>query len=851
MAKIFQIRNRSTFATENSMGRAHMKHRSFLQSLAILAAGTAIVAPASAQGVLNGGFLGSYYPNGSFTGAPVFQRRDVRIAFNWNGNNAGGSVTPAYAAVGPQGVSAVWTGNIVPSTSETYNFSAAVSGNIIVTIKAPNGNWTALIDDRQVLPRTDQASFAMTAGQTYQIAVQYWQPTAVGGIQLSWSSPTIPSQTIEPATPLGLNIGYAGPNDPNLIFADAMKQAYPIQVYTDHSDASHPAAVDVNGWPTEDATIPVWTSHTEPGGTYNLRFTGQAQVTDWLGAGTFSSGGTSYGTVLPTGVGYDPTTNTTSATWTIAANATPTAVWFGFGATQRTTSSGSNTGVTNIQLLRPLTLNGATSQAPGELFTSEFKQLVNGFTAIRFMDFLATLNNEQVNWTDRVKPTDASQFQPTNGYGYQGKGAAWEYVVALCNETGKDAWINIPVNASDDYVTKLAQLMAYGSDGTAPYTAPQANPVYPPLNSNLKVYIEYSNEIWNEYFLQHQQLGAAALAEGQTGNSPLTYDGSTDTTVWYKRRIAERIKEISDLFRGVWGDAAMMTTIRPVDEFEYGDTAAFGQVGLNFLDAYYGNGDGKPHVPNPQPVNHYIWGTGAGWYSSINNDGAGTVSAMYASGLSSSVISTVATDANLAHAFGLHVAGYEGGFFIGNESGSTSTAQQALQLQANYASAASGLETQTVNLFYHYGGDMALVFNSVGSTYGVAGPTLHEQSTAKLAGIAAAASLGPATPLIGRAVPATLPVSTAAIASGSTALGGNLAAPGQYIDWTLNLAAAGKFTVTTDGSNLLGQGIYIDGVPAGTAGWTGSLAKGLHGVRIQDIASGGMTLKNLIVTTAP
>ncbi|MEI9984560.1 MAG: hypothetical protein WDN69_15960 [Aliidongia sp.] len=37
------------------------------------------------------------------------------------------------------------------------------------------------------------------------------------------------------------------------------------------------------------------------------------------------------------------------------------------------------------------------------------------------------------------------------------------------------------VFASDDYVTKLAQLLAYGSDGVNPYTSPQADPVYPPL----------------------------------------------------------------------------------------------------------------------------------------------------------------------------------------------------------------------------------------------------------------------------------------------------------------------------------------------------------------------------------
>jgi hypothetical protein len=502
-------------------------------------------------------------------------------------------------------------------------------------------------------------------------------------------------------------------------------------------------------------------------------------------------------------------------------------------------------------LLRPLGLNNPISHPAGETFTTEFKKLLGGFTAIRFMDYLATLDNQQVNWADRIEPTDWSQYQPTNGYGYQGKGGAWEYLVELANETGKDVWINIPLNASDDYVTKVAQLLAYGSDGTDPYTSPQAAPVYPPLNSNLRVYIEYSNEIWNEYFLQHQELRTAANAEIAAGNSPLNYDGTTDASVWFKRRIAERIKEISDLFRVVWGTPAMLTTIRPVDEFEYGDGGTYGQIGLNFLDAYYDNGDGVAHVPNPVPVNSYIWGAGGGWYASVNNDGATSLSAMYGSGLSMSAISTVTADAHLAHAFGLHVAGYEGGFYVGNDSGSTSATQQALQLSANFAQAADAMEVQTVDLFRHDGGELPFVFNSVGGTYGVAGPTLHEQNTAKLVGLAAAAAAGPAAPLIGQAVPATLPVAKAAMGSGTTALGGTLAQPAQYIDWTIELAAGGSFTVATDTATPAAQVIYIDGVPMGPGPWTGPLATGPHGIRVQDIAKSGMTLRDLTVTAAP
>ena len=61
----------------------------------------------------------------------------------------------------------------------------------------------------------------------------------------------------------------------------------------------------------------------------------------------------------------------------------------------------------------------------------------------------------------------------------------------------EDLWINVPHLATDEFITNLANLILYGSDGSAPYTSAQANPVWPGLNSNLRVWIEYSNEIWS------------------------------------------------------------------------------------------------------------------------------------------------------------------------------------------------------------------------------------------------------------------------------------------------------------------------------------------------------------------
>ena len=131
---------------------------------------------------------------------------------------------------------------------------------------------------------------------------------------------------------------------------------------------------------------------------------------------------------------------------------------------------------------------------------------------LRFMDYLATNNNVQAAWADRTKPTDV-KLDPYQKTSSRGKGGPLELAVALGNQAGKDIWINIPAMANNDYITKVAQLIKYGSDGTNPYTGPTANPVFKPLASGLHVYLEYSNETWNGDFAQYQQVLALAKAE--------------------------------------------------------------------------------------------------------------------------------------------------------------------------------------------------------------------------------------------------------------------------------------------------------------------------------------------------
>jgi len=816
--------------------------RAFVLISLIILNGTA----ASAQGVTGGGFVGSYYGNTGLSGAPAFQRRDARIDFTWTGTAVGGSTTPGFADVGGNGFSASWTGTVIPTTTESYSFSVASSGAFAVYVR-PNHtvDWTTLIADFGGGLRTRQGSTALVAGQAYDVLVYYWQYTPTGSLQLSWGSASLPLQVIEAAVPMGLDLAYTSPNDPALIFADAARQALPFQRNTNYLTQTAPAPLGPDGWPSQDATLPLWTESREPEGTYQLTFDGLAQVVDWQGVGQFVVGGVSYGSSLPAGVGYDPTSNETNAQWVIAAPAALTGAYLGFVGSQRTPASPVGSGIANVHLMRPAARGSAASHPAGTLFTNDLKQLMSGFTLIRFMDYLATNANNQRHWADRVTPLDTSQYQTLAGYGWQGRGGAWEYAVELANETGKDMWINIPLQVDDDYVTQLALLLRYGSDGTNPYTSPQANPAFPPLDANLRVYVEYSNEIWNdEYVMNHQNIALAQQAVA-AGGSPLSYDGASSPALLGERRAAERTKEISDLFRGVWGDDAMLTRIRPVLEWQYGNGQAWAQNTLDYLEAYWDNADGLAHVATPEPVGHYLWGGGGGWYATLTDTTPPSIAAMVATGLALNVPATTAVDGDWARAFGLHETGYEGGYYVGESD--LSAAQNALQDAANIDPSAAALETQTIDLFYQYGGELPVVFTTSSETYGMIYPTVHEQALPKPEAIAAALERPRPLPAVGLAVPATLNVVDAAVANGGPQALGVLALAGDYVGWTVNLAGNGSYTIATDALDPTGQQILVDGALVGSTRWSGPLAAGLHSIRIRN-GGAGLLLQNLLVT---
>jgi hypothetical protein len=127
--------------------------------------------------------------------------------------------------------------------------------------------------------------------------------------------------------------------------------------------------------------------------------------------------------------------------------------------------------VRNIRVLMPNT--EATHQQ--EAWSTEWLSGLTPFTTLRFMDWGMTNFSPVQSWSDRALPND---------YTYTHVGMPYELMIEICNRLDKDAWICVPHLADDTYIRNMARLFRDG------------------LEPERKIYVEYSNEIWNWMFSQ-------------------------------------------------------------------------------------------------------------------------------------------------------------------------------------------------------------------------------------------------------------------------------------------------------------------------------------------------------------
>lgn len=76
-------------------------------------------------------------------------------------------------------------------------------------------------------------------------------------------------------------------------------------------------------------------------------------------------------------------------------------------------------------------------------------KFISQFSTIRFMDLLNTNGSPVAEWNQTTLPNQDTQALPS--------GISIELLAKIINRSGRNAWINIPHLASDDYVNKLAK----------------------------------------------------------------------------------------------------------------------------------------------------------------------------------------------------------------------------------------------------------------------------------------------------------------------------------------------------------------------------------------------------------
>lgn len=313
------------------------------------------------------------------------------------------------------------------------------------------------------------------------------------------------------------------------MFADAMKTSRSWG-RTDRP-WEHQVKTDEHGWPLEDAGVVVIADVPNIGGPYKLSFTGKADVEGRASRLEIRN------------LRYDADTNTSRADVVVARDSSQIFLAF-------LNTSG---GVKDVKLFRPGTDENT-------LFNPDFLEKLAPFSTLRFMDYQSTNNSPVRSWSERTTPQHASQARP--------QGGALEYIVELANITGKDIWVNVPDQADDDYTRHMARLLKNG------------------LKKDQKVYVEWSNEVWNWQFHQATRNLDAAKTEGKTAQSPLAFDDDTNEGYWAMRRIAQRSAEVGEVFREVFGDQSF-ERVRPVYAVQVGYEEVYKQ-GLAFLEHHYG-----------------------------------------------------------------------------------------------------------------------------------------------------------------------------------------------------------------------------------------------------------------------
>lgn len=144
------------------------------------------VASATAPVVAGGtGLFGRYYADTTLT-KNTFSRTDGTINFDWGS----GSPNPAVPV---DNFSVRWAGRIKAAVTGTYTFTVRASDGVRLWV-----NGQRIIDRWAASGTTDHVSseIALTAGQKYDVKLEYFEGTGAASAKLSWRADGLPQAIV-------------------------------------------------------------------------------------------------------------------------------------------------------------------------------------------------------------------------------------------------------------------------------------------------------------------------------------------------------------------------------------------------------------------------------------------------------------------------------------------------------------------------------------------------------------------------------------------------------------------------------------------------------------------------------
>lgn len=212
----------------------------------------------------------------------------------------------------------------------------------------------------------------------------------------------------------------------------------------------------------------------------------------------------------------------------------------------------------HIRNIRLVALEHEADNLADDPFLPEFLEFCRPFHCLRFIDWALINNSIEEHWTDRKRASFYTMVgqtgdpeaiwgpAPTPFQRRFSGGVAFELMIQLSNMLMIDPWFCIPHRATDDYIAQLARL------------------VREKLDPGLKVYVEYSNEIWNWSFLQAGWMLrsplAGALVEAK-GGSPWK-DSAKSEGQDHPARIGALFRRAFAIWEREWAGDAQKRLVR-------------------------------------------------------------------------------------------------------------------------------------------------------------------------------------------------------------------------------------------------------------------------------------------------